>query len=50
MSGPRVTFNGKTVNVPAQGLRKSGSAVVLPEDDADGTIFVSVASYRGKRT
>uniref|UniRef100_A0A7S3L6I9 Uncharacterized protein n=1 Tax=Amphora coffeiformis TaxID=265554 RepID=A0A7S3L6I9_9STRA len=45
MSGPRVSFHHKTVNVPSPGLRKT-SVVPPAEADGDGTIFVSIASYR----
>lgn len=51
MSGPRVKFHGKTETISALGLRsgKNSGPMVPPEPDGDGTIFVSIASYRGKR-
>ena len=46
MSGPRITFGGRTVEVSGGNLRQSTMAMVPPEPDGDGTIFVSIASYR----
>jgi hypothetical protein len=47
MVGPRVSFGGKTVEVPSEGLRSGKTAAVVPPaPDGDGTVFVSIVSYR----
>jgi hypothetical protein len=44
MSGPRVSFSGKIVGVPAP-VTKPVVPTAAVQDD--GSIFVSIASYRG---
>jgi hypothetical protein len=49
MSGPRV-YDGRlwtVVAAVAEDDNESGPRPVRPVDDGDGTIFVSIASYRG---
>jgi hypothetical protein len=49
MSGPRV-YDGRqwtAVAAVAEDENESGPRPVRPVDDGDGTIFVSIASYRG---